>query len=121
MINIFKHFGESVVLRTSYANITGSICAALVLASLEERTIIQLTNDQKVEWLHVHVDSLINSVCGAFGRSQILGAFESLVQQGLVEQRPSEDPFGWTFICRLNVEKVQQELDKFCEERGGAA
>lgn len=101
----------------------GDLCASLLLAAIEEWTVIQLINNGgnlENAWIKAHVDTLVDPVLGTFGRSTVLAKFECLVHDGWVEQRPSEDPFGWTFICRLNIEKVQKALDEIRHEVGGA-
>jgi hypothetical protein len=119
-MNIIKHFGEYAILRVTYVHLCdGDVCAALLLAAIEDWTICKLKNNGDIEimWLDVHVDSLVDSVCGAFGRDRVLASFEGLKKKGFVEQHDSP---GWTFLFRLNIEKVQTALDDLYAKTGGA-
>lgn len=119
VINIIRHFGEYSIIRFDYIQICdGDICAAQLLSAFEHWTIERLSDDRaKDTLLNIHVDTIIGCVCGTFGRDRVLS---SLINQEFVEQLPSSNPLGWTFICRLNVEKVQQSLDEIQLKTGAA-
>ena len=122
-MEIIKHFGQYSIIRANYVQMTGDVCAAQLLSAIEEWSYEKLFSiglNLAEVWLEIHVDKLVGCVLGAFGRSKVLASFECLVHEGWIEQRPSEDPFGWTFICRLNVEKVQKALDEIRRQAGGA-
>lgn len=121
MKELFKHSGRYSIIRSTYLQMCGGdLCAAQLLAALEDWTVCKLNGKGSVKttWLDIHVDSLVDSVCGTFGRDRVLASFDSLKKQGFVEEHPST---GWTFICRLNISKIQEALDDLYGERGGAA
>lgn len=112
MRKLIHHTGRFSIVYSDYVGITGDPCAAQVLSTFETWTYERLKDGDNNPWLYVQISDIVNSICGTFKRSKVIESLKILRLKGFIESKSSLDSRDKTLSYKLNIENIQQALNK---------